>query len=103
MDQYFEHLNNIAITICDAEGNVLDMNQHSADVNSHGHKIIGNNLMDCHPEPARTKLRGLLFSELPCHVGGLYNRRQVLYVHAEHIAELCAPAPGLSPGIVKEG
>ena len=60
MQQYFEGLNNIAITVCDAEGNVLDMNQHSADVNSHGHKIIGNNLMDCHPEPAKTKLKGLL-------------------------------------------
>ena len=60
MDQYFEHLNNVAITVCDAEGYVVDMNQHSADVNSHGHKIIGNNLMDCHPEPAKTKLKGLL-------------------------------------------
>ncbi|MBR1767015.1 MAG: PAS domain-containing protein [Bacteroidales bacterium] len=60
MDQYFEGLKTIAITVCDAEGNVLDMNQRSADVNSHGHKIIGNNLMDCHPEPAKTKLKGLL-------------------------------------------
>ena len=60
MELFFENLKNIAITVCDAEGNVLDMNQHSADVNSHGHKIIGNNLMDCHPEPAKTKLKGLL-------------------------------------------
>lgn len=60
MDQYFEGLKNIAITICDAEGNILDMNQHSADVNSHGHKIIGNSLLDCHPEPALTKLKMLL-------------------------------------------
>ena len=60
MDQYFEGLNNIAITVCDADGNILDMNQHSADVNSHGKKIIGYNLMNCHPEPAKTKLKGLL-------------------------------------------
>ncbi|MBQ9638951.1 MAG: diguanylate cyclase [Bacteroidales bacterium] len=60
MDQYFEGLGTIAITVCDAKGNILDMNQHSADVNSHGHKIINNNLLDCHPEPARTKLIGLL-------------------------------------------
>lgn len=60
MDQYFEGLPNVAITVCDADANILDMNQHSADVNSHGHKIIGNNLMDCHPEPAKTKLKGLL-------------------------------------------
>ncbi len=60
MEQYFEGLKNIAITICDAEGNILDMNQHSADVNSHGHKIIGNSLLDCHPEPALTQLKMLL-------------------------------------------
>lgn len=60
MDQYFEGLPNIAITVCDADGYVLDMNQHSADVNSHGKKIIGYNLMDCHPEPAKTKLKHLL-------------------------------------------
>ena len=60
MDQYFEGLTNIAITVCDADGNILDMNQHSADVNSKGQKIIGYNLMNCHPEPAKTKLKGLL-------------------------------------------
>ena len=60
MEQYFEGLTNIAITVCDAEGNILDMNQHSADVNSHGKKIVGYNLMNCHPEPAKTKLKGLL-------------------------------------------
>ena len=60
MEQYFEGLTNIAITVCDADGNILDMNQHSADVNSHGQKIIGYNLMNCHPEPAKTKLKGLL-------------------------------------------
>lgn len=60
MDQYFEGLTNIAITVCDEDGNILDMNQHSADVNSHGHKIIGSNLMACHPEPAKIKLKGML-------------------------------------------
>ena len=60
MQKYFEGLKNIAITICDSDANIVDMNQHSADVNSHGHKIIGNNLMDCHPEPAKSKLKSLL-------------------------------------------
>ena len=32
MDQYFEGLPNVAITVCDADANILDMNQHSADV-----------------------------------------------------------------------
>ena len=60
MEQWFEGLRNIAITVCDADGNILDMNQHSADVNSRGQKITGRNLMDCHPEPARSKLVRML-------------------------------------------
>lgn len=59
MDKFFEGLKNMAITISDKDGNILDMNQRSADVNSHGHKIIGNNLYDCHPERAAAILRGL--------------------------------------------
>ena len=58
MEKFFEELP-MAITVCDAEGNILDMNQYSADVNSHGIKIIGNNLYDCHPPHASEILRGL--------------------------------------------
>ena len=52
MDKYFEGLKGMAITVCDKDGNILDMNQCSANVNSHGNKIIGNNLFDCHPPRA---------------------------------------------------
>ena len=45
METYFEELP-IAITVSDLEGNIVDMNQRSADVNSHGEKIIGRNLYD---------------------------------------------------------
>ncbi|MBQ7697510.1 MAG: PAS domain-containing protein [Paludibacteraceae bacterium] len=58
METYFEELP-IAITISDTEGNILDMNQRSADVNSKGQKIIGRNLYDCHPPRAAEILRGL--------------------------------------------
>ena len=63
MDKYFEGLTAVAITVCDKEGNILDMNATSANVNSHGQKIIGNNLFDCHPERAATILRDLLDNE----------------------------------------
>ena len=63
MDKYFEGLKKVAITVCDKEGNILDMNQTSADVNSHGQKIVGNNLFDCHPERAAKILRELLDEE----------------------------------------
>ena len=50
MDNYFEGLKGMAITVCDTDGNILDMNQCSANVNSHGQKIIGNNLFEL-PSP----------------------------------------------------
>lgn len=63
MDKYFEGLTGVAITVCDKVGNILDMNQRSADVNSHGNKIVGNNLFDCHPERAAAILKDLLENE----------------------------------------
>ena len=63
MDKFFEGLKGVAITICDKEGNILDMNQRSADVNSHGLKIIGNNLFNCHPPRAAAILKDLLDNE----------------------------------------
>lgn len=63
MDAFFENLPNIAITVCDKEGKIIDMNHRSADVNSHGEKIIGNNLFNCHPERAALILRDLLNNE----------------------------------------
>ena len=59
MDKYFEELP-LAITVCDAKGNILDMNAKSAAVNSQGQKIIGNNLFNCHPDRAAAILRDLL-------------------------------------------
>ena len=51
-----------AITVCDTEGIILEMNDASAKVfkADGGLSLIGSNLLDCHPEPARTKLREML-------------------------------------------
>ena len=48
--------------MCDAEGNILDMNDKSANtfLASGGYELIGKSLMNCHPEPARTKLMEML-------------------------------------------
>ena len=47
-----------SVTICDKDGKILEMNDMA--VLSHGQQIIGQNLLDCHPEPARTKLVEML-------------------------------------------
>ena len=56
-----------AITVCDAAGVILAMNDKScvsfeADG---GSALIGTNLLDCHPEPSRTKVVDLLKSGKP--------------------------------------
>jgi len=50
---YMKELN-VAITVCDKEGKILQMNDKSQMTN-HG-DLVGQNVLDCHPEPARTKL-----------------------------------------------
>jgi PAS domain-containing protein len=51
-----------AITICDPDGIILEMNDKAAQAfqEQGGRDLIGTNLLDCHPEPARAKLKRLL-------------------------------------------
>jgi hypothetical protein len=51
-----------AVTVCDPSGIILDMNTTSADHFSGegGMNLIGTNLLDCHPEPARSKVKKML-------------------------------------------
>lgn len=51
-----------AITVCDREGVILEMNDRAAQAfqDQGGRALIGSNVLDCHPEPARAKLKHLL-------------------------------------------
>ena len=50
-----------AVTVCDAQGIILYMNDRAVKVLSGtGKSLVGQNVLDCHPEPARTKLVELL-------------------------------------------
>lgn len=53
---------NFSITVCDADGKVTEMNDRAAAVfaKSGGKELVGRSLLDCHPEPSRTKLKGML-------------------------------------------
>jgi transcriptional regulator with PAS, ATPase and Fis domain len=53
-----------AITVCDPDGNILEMNDKAVRTfqEQGGAALIGTNMLDCHPEPARTKTRELLDS-----------------------------------------
>ena len=50
-----------AVTVCDRQGIILYMNERAIKVLSgDGMSLVGKNVLDCHPEPARTKLAELL-------------------------------------------
>lgn len=54
-----------AITVCDANGTILALNEKAAVTFAEdgGPNLVGTNLLDCHSEPARSKVAGLLKSE----------------------------------------
>jgi hypothetical protein len=53
-----------SISVCDPEGILLEMNDRAAEQEA-DQNIIGTNILDCHPEPARSKLKEMLTSGLP--------------------------------------
>ncbi len=50
------------ITICDREGIIVYMNKHAIKQFEKygGEKLLGTNLINCHPEPSRSKLIKML-------------------------------------------
>ncbi|MBN1773286.1 MAG: PAS domain-containing protein [Deltaproteobacteria bacterium] len=51
-----------AITVCDADGTIIAMNEASARVfaGDGGKDLVGRNALDCHPTAARERLAELL-------------------------------------------
>ena len=51
-----------SITVCDANGVLLAMNDRAARTyeKDGGYALIGKNMLECHPEPARGKTERLL-------------------------------------------
>ena len=56
-----------AITVCDTVGVLLTMNEKAVSTfeADGGAALIGTNLLDCHPEPSRTKVVEMLKSGSP--------------------------------------
>jgi transcriptional regulator with PAS, ATPase and Fis domain len=53
-----------AVTVCDRDGIIIEMNERSirSFEKDGGSALIGKNVLDCHPEPARTELKEMLAS-----------------------------------------
>jgi PAS domain-containing protein len=56
-----------AITVCDTQGIILEMNDKAIDVfrEDGGEKLLGTNLLNCHPDPARAQLQTMLNTQKP--------------------------------------
>jgi transcriptional regulator with PAS, ATPase and Fis domain len=56
-----------SITVCDREGVILEMNARSAETfqKDGGKELIGADLLNCHPEPARIKLEKMMETRQP--------------------------------------
>ena len=83
----------VAITICDTEGSILDMNQKSAKTfeKSGCKNLIGASLLNCHPEPAKSKL-----------VDMLHNPRTNAYtIEKEGVKKLIYQTPWYENGVFK--
>jgi PAS domain-containing protein len=51
-----------AVTVCDPDGIILEMNDKAAKSfeKDGGYALIGKNVLDCHPDPARGQLERLM-------------------------------------------
>jgi len=101
-----------AITVCDREGIILAMNDRSCETFAEegGAALIGMNLLDCHPEPARTKVASLLNSRSPnvytIEKGGI---KKLIYQSPWYdegryagFVELSLPIPGEIPHFIRD-
>jgi transcriptional regulator with PAS, ATPase and Fis domain len=53
---------NVSITVCDKEGTIVEMNDKSQKTfaKSGGGDLVGQSVIECHPEPAKSMLKNML-------------------------------------------
>ena len=102
-----------AITVCDTQGTILSMNDQAAVVfkSQGGRRLVGTNLLDCHPESARTKL-GRMMENPQSNVYTIEKRgrRRLIYQTPWYrygryagFMELSLEIPDQMPHFVREG
>ena len=71
-----------AITVCDQDGKILDMNDRAGKTfeKDGGFGLVGKNVLGCHPEPARAKLKGMLATgESNCYTIEKKGQKKLIY------------------------
>jgi hypothetical protein len=101
-----------AITICDMNGIILEMNNQAIESfqDEGGNKLIGTNVLNCHPEPARSKLAEMLKN----HTSNIYTiekngLKKLIYQTPWHnkgtyagIMEISLPIPSDIPHFIRK-
>jgi transcriptional regulator with PAS, ATPase and Fis domain len=54
------------VMVCDTAGTIVEMNTEAESLFAEdgGRGLLGSNVLDCHPEPARAKLTGMMEKQL---------------------------------------
>ena len=102
-----------AVTVCDRDGIILDMNDTSAKTfeADGGRALVGTNLLKCHPEPSRSKMADLLANpRVNAYTIEKRGVRKLIYQapwyrngEAQGIVELSLEIPADMPHFVREG
>jgi len=102
-----------AVTVCDRDGIILDMNDTSAKTfeADGGRALVGTNLLTCHPEPSRSKVADLLANpRVNAYTIEKRGVRKLIYQapwyrdgEAQGIVELSLEIPADMPHFVREG
>jgi transcriptional regulator with PAS, ATPase and Fis domain len=102
-----------AIIVCDPEGIILEMNQKAIKTyqNQGGVGLIGTDLMDCHPESAREKLKRLMErQEANCYTTEKKGSHRFIYQTPWYqdgkyagFVEIIMTTPAEMPHFIREG
>jgi PAS domain-containing protein len=101
-----------AVTVCDRSGVILEMNDRACATFAAegGTRLIGTNLLDCHPEPARDKVAALLASGATnCYTIEKQGTRKLIYQAPWYeggeyrgFVELSLPVPEQMPHFIRQ-
>ncbi|MFB3907394.1 MAG: PAS domain-containing protein [Candidatus Eisenbacteria bacterium] len=101
-----------AITVTDAEGRILSMNERSRETFAAdgGAALLGRSVFDCHPEPARTKTRAMYATRQANHYTiEKDGRRKIIHQLPwfrngafAGFVEISIPIPGALPHFVRD-
>ncbi len=102
-----------SITVCNAEGIIIEMNSAAAKTfeKDGGFDLTGKNLLDCHPEPSRTKLQEMMKGQvLNAYTIEKNGQKKLIYQSPWYensefrgFVEISLPIPDQMPHFIRQG